>query len=255
LADKDTYGRQPVVIVEVIQPRCSLRFGEGLCTATETPKCYNTFWTCGDTDNYNNNGSITWRFTRPGDPVDHLYEETDSNNFKTNPIPILSSVSTTSSRLTPGSSREGESPLGRRAPMNCVMENGLWDDHVGDFYLFGRSGNTAGKTPIPRGGFWDLFAVRNTFTPGFGVVLYEGYAGQTLAEMQARRFKLEQVSGPDGQGRYTIECRDPLDELRGKKALYPPTSQIDLAQDISDSATSIPVTLSLIHISEPTRPY
>ena len=36
------YGRVPVVIAEVTQPRCALRFGVGACTATGTPKCYNT---------------------------------------------------------------------------------------------------------------------------------------------------------------------------------------------------------------------
>ena len=56
MADKDTYGRKPVVIAEVTQPRCALRFGVGACTATGTPKCYNTYWTCLDKENYDPTG-------------------------------------------------------------------------------------------------------------------------------------------------------------------------------------------------------
>ena len=110
MADKDTYGRVPVVIAEVTQPRCALRFGVGDCTATGTPKCYNTYWTCLDKPNYDPTGSIAWRFSRPGDDVDWLYEEdAGGNNIKTNAIPILETASHTSSRINPGAARTGES--------------------------------------------------------------------------------------------------------------------------------------------------
>jgi hypothetical protein len=204
------------------------------CRATGTPKCYQTYTTCGDTENYNTDGSITWRFTRPQDEPGLLYEETDSNTIKTNAIPILQSVTTTTSRINPGASREGESPLGRRATASISVSNGVWDDHVGDFYLSDRPARDAV-------GFWSLFTARNTFTPGFEAVIYEGYQGQALGDMQSRRFNVEVVNGPDGSDNYTIQCRDPLDDVRGKNAKYPPTSQIDLADDITAVATEIPV--------------
>jgi hypothetical protein len=242
VSDKDTYGRQPVVIVELIQPRCSNRFGVLPCTAAGTPKCYNTYWTCGDKANYNTDGEIVWRFSRVGDPVDWLYEETDANNIKTNAIPCLVSATTTSSRINPGAARTGESPLGRRATATIVIDNVLWDDHIGDFYLADRPGYVSGQPPPNLAGFWDLFAARNAFTPGFEAVIYEGYAGQALSAMQARRFDVEQIIGPNGSDQFTVECRDPLDAIRGKNAKYPPTSQIDLAANISASDTAIQVT-------------
>ena len=139
MADESTYGRKPVVVVELIQPRCSNRFGVSPCTATGTPKCYNCYWTCLDKDNYDTDGSITWRFSRPQDDVGWLYEETDADNIKTNAIPLLKSVSTTSSRINLGASRKGESPLGRRATATITFSNGVWDDHVGDYYLADRT--------------------------------------------------------------------------------------------------------------------
>lgn len=235
MANEMTYNRAPVVVVEVTQPRCSNRFGSAPCTATGAPKCFNTYWTCRDRENYDASGSITWRFTRPRDEVGWLYSRDDANTIRTNAIPMLVSASHTSSRINPGAARTGESPLGRRATATIVVDNGVWDDHVGDYYLADRPARTR---PV---GFWDLFTARNTFYPDFQVRIYEGYQGQALSEMQVRLFDLEKIDGPDGSDRYTISCRDPLDRVRGKNAKYPPTSRIDLLDDIDATTTAIGV--------------
>ena len=236
MADKDTYGRKPVVIAEVTQPRCALRFGVDACTATGTPKCYNTYWTCLDKENYDPTGSIAWRFSRPGDDVDWLYsEDAGGNNIKTNAIPILQTASHTSSRINPGASRTGESPLGRSATAQIKLTDAVWDDHVGDFYLADRP---ARATPV---GFGTLLNARNLFYPKWTAKIYEGYQGQTLAQMQSRFFDVDQVVGPDAGDSFTVQCRDPLDQLRSRNAKYPPTSQIDLRGDINDTTTTIPV--------------
>jgi len=235
MVDESTFGRKPVVVVEIIQPRCSNRFGSAPCTATGAPKCFNTYWTCRDRNNYNTDGSITWRLTRPRDELGWLYEEADANNIKTNGIPVLVSASHTSSRINPGAARTGESPLGRRGTAQIVVSNGIWDDHVGDFYLADRT------APARPAGFWDLFTGRNLFYPGLLAKIYEGYEGQALADMQVRLFDVEQISGPSGNDQYTISCRDPLDRVRGKNAKYPPTSSIDLAANIDASTTAIGV--------------
>lgn len=241
MADKLTYGRRPVVVVELRQPRCSNTFGVSPCTATGTPKCYQCYWTCLDRENYNTDASITWRFTRENDDVGWLYDQ-DGDDISTNAIPMLISASTTSSRLNVGSSRTGESPLGRRATAQVVVANRVWDDHVGDPYLADRPARDAV-------GFWTLFTARNPFTPGFEVEIYEGYSGQTLAEMSSRLYNLEDISGPDGSGHYTLSCRDPLDDVRGKNAQYPPRSQIELAEDITDTETAIPVVCAETELS------
>jgi hypothetical protein len=236
MADESTYGRKPVIVVELIQPRCSNRFGVSPCTATGTPKCYNCYWTCLDKPNYDTDGSITWRFSRPGDDVGWLYEETDADNIKTNAIPLLKSVSTTSSRINLGASRKGESPLGRRATATITFSNGVWDDHVGDYYLADRP---ARSTKV---GFFSLMSARNPLFPDWQAKVYEGYEGQALSAMSVRLYDLEVISGPGTNDEWTATCRDPLDRVRGKNAKYPPTSQIDLASDITATGTDIEVT-------------
>lgn len=236
MSSADTYGRETVQIVEIEQPRCVNRFGTSPCTATGTPKCYQTYWTCSDTANYDGTGSIKWLFCRPQDQERLTYEEADANNITTNCYPMLRSVSTTSSRINIGASRSGESPLGTRASVNISMQDAPWDDHVGDFYTTDRT------APAKLAGFWALWAVRNPLYPNIKIRVYEGYKGQAIADMQVRLYDLENVSGPDASGKVTIKGRDPLDKARGKKAKFPKTSQIDLAADIDNATKDISVT-------------
>lgn len=58
-----------VQVLELRQRRCDLRFGVGTCTATGTPKCFQTYNTCGAKDVFNLDGELRWYFTRPGDPA------------------------------------------------------------------------------------------------------------------------------------------------------------------------------------------
>lgn len=231
-----TYGRETVLIVEIEQRRCSNRFGVAPCTATGTPLCYQSFTTCRDRSNFNVDGVIRWRFCRPQDQTGWLYEQADSNDISTNCIPILRSVSTTSSTINLGASRKGESPLGTRARVTIEMQDAPWDDHVGDFYVNQRS------LSLSRPGFWALWTARNQFYPNFLVRVYEGYKGQALADMQTKLYDLESVDGPDATGAVRIVALDPLDKARGKKAKFPRTSQIDLASDIDAVTLSVPVT-------------
>ncbi len=231
-----TYGRETVQVVEIEQPRCVNRFGVSPCTAVGTPKCYQTFFTCRDTESFDGTGSIKWRFCRPQDQIRWTYAEADANNIATNCYPMVRSVSTTSSRINVGASRSGESPLGTRASVTIQMQDTPWDDHVGDFYLADRT------PPAKQPGFWALWVVRNPLYPNIKIRVYEGYKGQALGDMQVRLYDLESVDGPDASGRVTIRGRDPLDKARGKKAKFPTTSQIDLAANIDASTTTIPLT-------------
>ncbi len=57
MSDETTPGREPLQIVELIQPWCGLTYGSAPCTAavgvTGDRKCFNTRKTCQDRDNYN----------------------------------------------------------------------------------------------------------------------------------------------------------------------------------------------------------
>lgn len=234
MADETTYGRKTRTIVELTQPRCVHRFGSAPCTASGTPKCYQTWGTCKDLANYDPSGSITWRFSKPNENVGWLYEADGANDIKTNALPFLSSVTAFSSTINVGAAREGESPLGVNAVASIVMDSPPWDDHVGDFYIGDRS-----KTP--NAPFWSMWDARNPLYPNMTIRIYQGYAGQSLDDMQVRSYDLENVEGPSSSDQWTLTARDPLDKIKGDKAKYPPTSDIELVSAINESATTMDV--------------
>lgn len=232
MSDEATYGREPVTIVQLEQPRCSLRFGEAPCTATGTPKCYQTYWTCKDKANYTPDGYIRWRFMAGEAGIYPLYEEDGPNKISTNPLYMVESVSTTSTRINLGASREGESPFGTRAGVRVQMRDQQFDDHVGDFYL-------ADRVDLPDRNFWTVWKARNPFYPGMILTVFEGYRGQALSAMQSRLYLVNRVIGPDGNGRVTIEGDDPLQLADRKRAMFPRATDIRLIGNID--ATSLAV--------------
>jgi len=228
------YGREPFVLVELVQPRCGLRFGTSPCTATGTPKCYQTWASCKDRANIDMTGSITWRFVKPNAGILPLYAET-GDDIETNPIPLLVSVSTASAEINIGAQREGQSPLGIRAKCTVTLQDAPWDDHVGDFYLADRSG--------VRGAFWAKWRARNAFYGGMMIRIYEGYRGQALGAMQRRDYILETVTGPDAGGRVTLEGSDPLRLAQLKDAQFPRSTDIRLVSAIDASTAAVTVTV------------
>jgi len=235
VTDATTYGRETIQIVEIEQPRCVNRFGSSPCTASGTPKCYQTYWTCLDRDNYNPAGFIRWRFSRPADNTGWLYETFDNDDeIGTNAFATLGSVSENSSKLNLGSTRKGESPFGLLASVSITLSDFAFDDSVGDFY-------TPDRGTISNSSFWAKWAARNPFYPNMRIRVYEGYKGQALADMQVRLYLLETVDGPDGRGNVTIKGVDPL--RLTNKALFPRPTNIKIGNlaGISSFQTTIDV--------------
>lgn len=229
------YGREPVTIVEIVQKRCSLTFGTAPCTATGTPKCYQTWGTCRARNNINTLGLMTWRFSMPNAGILPLYEEAGAL-IKTNPIPILVGVSTTSSSINVGAQREGQSPLGVKSSVSVSFQDAPWDDHVGDAYLAGRT--------LVQGNFWAKWRARNLFYGDMLIYVYEGYRGQLLADMQRRDYILDAVNGPDGSGKVTVTGKDPLRLAELRTAQFPRATDIRLQTAINTTATAIRVAAS-----------
>jgi hypothetical protein len=228
------YGREPLTIVELEQPRCALRFGTAPCAAVGTPKCYQTFETCRDRANYAGTGKIVWRFCKPEAGVLPLYEEADAGNtIKTNPLPMLVSVNLASSKLNIGAARNAESPLGVRAAASVTLRDMSFDDHIGDFYLGDRAG--------VRGTFWAKWQARNPFYAGMYLRVYQGYRGQALADMQVRLYILESMDGPDASGRVVLRGLDPLRLADKRRASFPREMDVRLKADINAGTTTIHV--------------
>ena len=73
MSNKDTYDREPVVIAEVTQPRCALRFGVGASTTTISVRCL----AAQLTETYGNTG--TTRYVVIGDEIISYTGHTEAN--------------------------------------------------------------------------------------------------------------------------------------------------------------------------------
>lgn len=237
----ETPGREPVTIVELEQKRCSLRFGSAPCQAAGTPKCYQTYSTCSDTPNFTPTGGIKWRFIGDRCEIFAVADSTDADALKTNVIPCLVSVSSSQSKINPGSILDGKSPFGVTAKVTVQMTDIPWDDHIGDFYIADRSGVVAGHALPVRAGFWALFNARNELSGDMFLRIYDGYIGQELDEMRQRLYLLDRISGPNSTGSVTLTGLDPLRLTDDEKAEFPRTSNLDLYGAIGSSTTEVNV--------------
>ena len=224
-----------VQVVELIIPRCSLRFGVGACEASGAVKCHNTYATCGFKTAFNLNGSLTYRFTRSGDPVGRIYAR-DGEHIKTNAYPVLRSVSQRATRINPGASRKGETPFGRKAGGTVQLMDFTSEDGAGDWYRDERD---------IKGSFAGMLVARlGEAQAQCEVKIYTGYEGQTLDQMQVSLFDVQSIE-KRGQDSWQIEYQDPTKRLDRKRALFPRPTDIRLQQDIDDSTTSITVSAEL----------
>lgn len=229
-------GRKPITIFELEQPRCSLTFGEGLCTATGTP-CYQTAATCGDLLNLNSDASIRWRFMddRPG--VFDYSDFSDPDHPATNAFPCNLNVSTSEGEINTGAVLEGSSPLGVTGTITVGLDDFPFNDFVGDPSIAQRSGVEAGR-PLPvRGPFWALWAARNELFTDMYVRRYDGYEGQALADMRQTLHTLQTMTGPSSDGKVSLKGEDPLRDA--DDAEFPPTSNLELYGDINSSTTTV----------------
>ena len=226
-------ARRPVQYVGIKQKRCSLRYGVTQCTASGGPLCYQTWGTCGDQTNITSDGSITWVFCADGAAIMPTYSR-DGEHIVTNPIPMLESVTAASSEINVGSQRTAIAPLGVGSSVTIAFRDAPWDDRVGDF-------NKASRAAQVSAPFWALFRARNAFYTGALVTVWDGYHGQTLAEMQRRDYIIDTITGPGSNGKVSITATDPLRLAEAKDAKFPPEIDASLAAAIDATTTTIRV--------------
>lgn len=232
-----TFSRERIQLLEIVQPRCDLRYGVAPCTASGGPNCYNCIGTCQDLANFNRDGEIRWRFCKPNAHIEPYYSASvDGNTIATDWIPILSSVSTSASKINISGARKGESPFGVTASLSAGFIDAPWDDRVGDYYL----GTRPAIDPDDKPTFWQLFVARNPYVGDMRAVVYDGYVGQTMAEMTQREYVLTAITSNDGQSA-SLEGVDPLQALGDDDAYFPRTTPIQLYGDINSTTTSVQV--------------
>lgn len=223
-----TVGREPVQIVEILQPLCANSFGDAPCAATGTAdqRCYNTRGTCLDADNFTlgtplslffSSGSVAERGV-PG---------------ATYIIPSLVGVSTAPTRINVAGANPDAQGLGNRAACSLQFLDHPHTDRVVDPYVGGRSWDS-----MTRGSFWSKWMARNKYRQNVEIRVYEGYAGQSLSAMTKRTYFLESITGPDDAGRISISGKDILARIEERKAQAPTLSPGKLYVGISAAATT-----------------
>lgn len=223
-----TVGREPIQIVEILQPLCTNTFGIAPCTATGTAdqKCYNTRATCRDTANFTLGAPLSLFFSSGA-----VAERGVSGASYI--IPSLVSVSTVPTRINIAGANPDAQGLGNRAMCSIVLADHPHTDRLVDPYLSGRSWDA-----MTRASFWTKWLVRNKYRQNVEIRVYEGYAGQALAAMKKRTYFLQTIEGPGDSGRITIQGKDILARVEERKAQAPKMSPGKLYAGISNSATS-----------------
>lgn len=230
-----TPGREPIQIVEIIQPRCANTFGVAPCTATGTP-CYNTRGSC--TGNYGNDYVL-------GDPLSLFFCKGRFAEMSIEGVPYiipsLVSVSTSPTMINLAGSNPDAQGLGNRAVCELVFADHPHSDRRVDPYLLSRS-----VDPKTRGSFWTKWLARNKYRQNVRINVYEGYAGQALSAMVKRQYFLQSVQGPDESGRIKMQGKDILVKLEERKAQAPVASKGELRSAITAVQTSIDVAGALV---------
>ncbi len=152
-------------------------------------------------------------------------------------FPMITSISTTGSKINISGANKNFEPLGNRATVDIQMDDGLSSDILLDEYLTDRT-----YDPLTRSTFWLKFWVRQKFGKlGALLMVFEGYVGDALADMDTRSYLLERVDFPNN-GQARLHCRDVLTRSELNKAQAPAASPGILTTDIDEIVTSITLT-------------
>lgn len=250
-----SYHREPIQVIQLNQPACSLTHGTAPCTASGG-KCFNTRKTCQDPENYQGDKLLSWFFIKPeaGRVLETYNPNPPQENqvyvlAQANPqpvvtvhgacIPSLNGSTTTPTEINIAGSDSNVSAFGRRATLTVSFKDHAYSDVLADPYPESRS-----YDPLERGTFWGKFLARNPYMNRTQVTIHEGYKGQQLSEMISRDYYLEKISDPTNHI-VTIVAKDPLHFVDNKRALAPALIDARLAADLDTSTTAVTITGTL----------
>lgn len=224
---------EPIQVVELVVPRCSLSFGVAPCTAslTDGPYCYQQWGGCLAPAAFNDEAVIKWRFMKKAARGMELYA-TAVDKIATDPLFLLESVSVQENRINVGAIRVGDAPLGITGGVTISFIDEPFDDFVGDPYRHLRGAVDT------QGGFWAKFFTRVPYFAHIRINIYEGFWGDSLDLMTRRTYLMESATGPDSNQKVTITGVDPLRLTDPKRASFPPEMDMELVTPMTNASTS-----------------
>lgn len=223
-----TFLREPLVVVEIVEPRCSRTFGTAPCLATGD-RCWNTDATCKFITALDLTASAVTRFVMPA------ANRTLASGFQPGTaIPALMAVDTAPTVLNVGAGNDDLSPLGARAVATIAIMDFPYNDVGFDPYLSTRS-----YDPATRGSFWNKWLARNPYHVGYTLRIYDGYFGDDLSAMIMREYSIEKIDASRSSVRIT--AKDILRKVTDNQIKAPALSNGILALSIDAVQTSFEV--------------
>lgn len=223
-----TLTREPLQVVEIVEPRCSRTFGVAPCLATGD-KCWNTDATCKFRTALDLSASHASRFVAPAAnrflPDVGAFQPGEA-------IPALMSVDTAPTVLNVGAGNDDLSPLGARAVATVAVRDFPSNDVGYDPYLSSRA-----YDPAARGSFWTKWLIRNPFHTGYALRIYDGFFGDALGAMIRREYSIEKIDASRSSVRIT--AKDILRKVTDNNPKAPRLSNGALAAAITTTSTSL----------------
>ncbi|QUS40570.1 hypothetical protein RPMA_18300 [Tardiphaga alba] len=213
-----------LTFIEISVPVCTRTYGVAPCIAsipaTGAIKCFNCRATCQDRPHLNE-ADVTLRFAKP-------------TEYRPDDIDIVSaSISEVS--FTPSTISLGEN-LGTRATLQVTFLDHPHSDAGEGFdkYLADRD-----YDPYRQGTFWGKFRARFPYLRGRSITWYTGLLGQSLDQMEARRFVIDSFDGPTPDGKFSLIAKDILKLAAGDRSQAPVMNSGFLVGDVTNVATSL----------------
>lgn len=211
-AEKAAISRTPITKVELDLDYCQNTFGTAPCTATGTPRCYNTFPTCKDKPHFTR-GTKTYKLTSADAPLP----------FGSGERPYLKAV-----KYLPCEIKDS---LTVNARITCEFHDEPDNDVGIDPYVTTRT-----SFPNIPGTFWRKLLARNPNYKGRQVRVYEGFAGVPEGEyVQMWVGTIDNITRSGDSVK--VEVIDLLKNL--DKIEIPPKLDIKLIANIDVSNTSM----------------
>jgi hypothetical protein len=220
-----------ISFIELEVKKCTRVYGSAPCTAavgvTGDQKCFNSRATCQDLPNIlEANESV-----RLAKPSSIKPDDINSTPY----IENIESISYTPPVLDLGRS------IGVRASLSVSFKDHRSPDSdaTGDPYLSDRD-----YDPYTLGTYFGKLKARHPFLRGQSIYWVQGTDSQEFSAMERRHFIVEETTGPNSSGTYSITAKDALKLTQGDRALAPKSSQGYLVNQIT-AAQSTPFTVVL----------
>ena len=221
------FSREPLQVVEIVQPLCSRTFGTAPCLATGD-RCWNTDATCKFVTALDLTNTVVMRFVAP---AANRYINSATAFQPSTAFPALLGVQTAPTVLNVAAGNADISPLGLRAVAEVNIKDFPYNDVGFDPYL-----STRAYDPLSRGSFWTKWLARNPYHTGFVLRIYDGYFGDALADMIMREYSIEKIDASRSQIRIT--AKDILRKVTDNDVSAPFLSNGALSLDLAIGGTS-----------------